>query len=453
MSQHLTRPLLLTSASLLLMVPSAFGDTSLQSQVSQLERQVHTQQKVLHTQASELKQLSRKSRQEPTSTKTMQVHVTYQKTPYTDLPVLQRASSGSATPILPTPTLKFQAGKSTLSINGFINAAMMGTNDGKNNDIFFGSGSPTSRLTLKDITQINPDFSAGATLELGFSINSLRTVDSSNPANSNLNMRVAELFVQTKLGKISLGQGSMATDNIAYSDFSGTGMISRATLEDIGGGIRLIDKATGSPEETILVGTYINGLDGLGRRGRVRYDSPTVAGFSLATSAGANNQQDQDVALKYAKQFGRTAIAAQVGYTSQQSLGPGPLATPATGHVLNLSAGFLLPCGLNLTGSYANLFAKQSGRNDPHYVYIKPGYQHRFLTLGMTAISADFARYDNMETSKSDATSTGFQVVQSVNPLNLAIYGGYRYFHIGKSGLANNFRNVKLATLGAMIKF
>lgn len=452
MTKHLVYPVL-ASASLLAMSTSSLAATSLQKQVRQLEKTVHAQQKMLNAQANDLKKLSRQTTTQAPQTKSTtssshHVSVTYSKTPFDQLPVLTRASSGTTAAILPSPALKFQAGKSTLSLSGFITTSIMNASDGKDNNTFFGSNSPTSRLTMKEITQLNPDFSVGGTFELGFNINSLSSVSQSSQTNSDLDMRVAELFIQTKIGKISLGKGSTATDNIAYSDFSGTRMLSRATLQDIGGGLLFVNKATNSTSGSPDVGDTINGLDGYSRKVRVRYDTPTVAGFSLATSAGENSSED--VAIKYGKQFGKTSVAAQIGYTSPQTITP-TTGTSARGNVLNASAGFILPCGLNLTGSYANLFAQGSGRKDPHYYYVKPGYQHRFFHVGMSALSADFGRYINFAQNSDKATAIGAQVAQSFDALSLSVYAGYRHFALDRT--STSYKNMNLAILGAMFKF
>ena len=77
-------------------------------------------------------------------------------------------------------------------------------------------------------------------------------------------------------------------------------------------------------DEAFVGGIGNNNFDGGGAtNGRVRYDSPTIAGFTLSASwaHGDDDDVDQDswsVALRYAGEFGAFRVAGGIGYQERE---------------------------------------------------------------------------------------------------------------------------------------
>jgi len=192
----------------------------------------------------------------------------------------------------------------------------------------------------------------------------------------------------------------------------------------------------------------VNGLDGFSRRNRARYDTPTYGGFSLATSAGESDRQD--LALKFGRAFGRTKLAAQFAVTSIQRFNPDTV-NSAHGDAVNGSAGIYIPGGLTLSGSLGAVLAKESGREDPHYYYFKPGYQREFFHVGPTAFSVDMGRYFDFAQNHDAATAYGVQFFQNFTRWDLAMYLGYRFFKLHRAG--SEFNDLNLVETGAYYRF
>ena len=107
--------------------------------------------------------------------------------------------------------------------------------------------------------------------------------------------------------------------------------------------------------------------------------------------------------------------------------------------------------GLNLAVSAGQVKASQSGRRNLHYYFIKPGYQFHYFNQGLTAFSVDYGRYYNIAQNKDRASAYDIDLVQNIDTLHLAVYGGYKQFKLQRPG--SNFHNLSLFILGAIYKF
>ncbi len=86
-------------------------------------------------------------------------------------------------------------------------------------------------------------------------------------------------------GRISAGQGTMASDDSAEQDLSGTTMTTYTGFRSLAGGFQFRNAANGALSG-VDIGDAFDNFDGNSRKGRVRYDTPTFAGFVLSASYG-----------------------------------------------------------------------------------------------------------------------------------------------------------------------
>ena len=130
-----------------------------------------------------------------------------------------------------------------------------------------------------------------------------------------------------RLGRVTVGQQSKATDNIAEMDLSRTSVVSLSSPETWNEGFFLRSANDGFSVVTpgllffaganfSLVGDLWRGnLDG-GRGNLVRYDTPVIGGFIFSAAWGEDD--DWDVALRYAGSFNGVSIKAGIGYHDGQ---------------------------------------------------------------------------------------------------------------------------------------
>ena len=207
-------------------------------------------------------------------------------------------------------------------------------------------------------------------------------------------LRKAEGYLNSQqFGVLWLGQGSMASDGTAEVDLSGTDVIGYSNVSDLAGG-QLFAFADRNGLSAVNVGSVFSNLDGLSRKLRVRYDTPSFAGFTLSSSYGTQVVPEPteidvwDVALRYAGEFGGFKMASAVAYSDTGS---------ANRYDGSLSVLFV-PTGISVTaaGGYDDGLDSPGGR----YLYGKLGYQRQFLEQGVTAISIDAYTGDDIATAR-----------------------------------------------------
>jgi hypothetical protein len=234
-------------------------------------------------------------------------------------------------------------------------------------------------------------------------------------------LRKAEVYLESKeYGKFWFGQGSMASDETAEVDLSGTSVVGYSLLSDMAGGpfFRLSDGTL----STVHVKDAFTNYDGLSRKLRVRYDTPSLGGFSLATSVGTQVVPDTtdvavwDVALRYDETFAEFKLGGAVAFSRP---GDGNSTYDASMSLLHLATGI----SLTLAGGYSDKEAV-----DGRYGYVKLGYQADIFEVGKTAFSVDayFGKDIAGKDSKSDAF--GAQVVQNLDYLKTELYLGARTY-------------------------
>jgi hypothetical protein len=233
------------------------------------------------------------------------------------------------------------------------------------------------------------------------------------------------IYVTPSIGTFSFGQGSIATDATAEADFSGTSVIAYSSLQDQAGG--QVFQLAGGGASGFDIGDAFNAFDG-GRRFRVRYDTPTYAGFSLAVSGGrevlarGNDDEFYDIGLTYKKDYGAYEVDGRAGLSIRDSdeellLGSFAVLHKATGLNLAVAAG-----------------RQQEG--DDQYVYIKGGIKRDWISIGETRLTLDYYSGDDFAVTGSESESVGLAVVQKVDAWNTELFASYRTFEFDGSGSA-----------------
>ena len=246
-----------------------------------------------------------------------------------------------------------------------------------------------------------------------------------------------------RLGKVWVGQGSMASDSSAEVDLSGTSVVGYSLVADMAGGpfFREGDDVLSS----VHVEDAFTNFDGLSRKLRVRYDTPSFAGFSLATSVGTQVVPDDtgitvwDVAARYDNTLEDFQVAGAVAFSkpdNDESLFDGSIS------VLHE------PTGLSLT-----LAAAYSDEEivDGRYGYLKLGYQTDFFETGKTAFSVDAYFGKDIAGDATESRSFGAQVVQHLDYLQTELYLGARSYAYEEA--TADFDDSFAVLAGARVKF
>lgn len=334
-----------------------------------------------------------------------------------------------------------------VSLYGHINKAILYGDNGDASDWYFVDNiNSQTRLGLRASIDTTSGWVVGGRLEYGFVSNGSSDVNQNSTfdaTSSNFKLRWAEVsFKNDSYGKFSLGKGSSASDGTAEVDLSGTTVATYSAFSDVGGAFLWYDSGTGETTELEVGDVYTN-MDGLSRTDRIRYDTPTFAGFGLAASASSGEAFDG--ALTYSRDFSGTKFAAALGLAD-----PGDIESSYDG-IYSGSASVLLPMGLNVTFSAGSFDQKESGRDDPFSWYTKLGYKTKFYEGATTAFAIDYGETEDLAADGDTAKAWSIAAVHNVIDWGTEFYLMFRAYELDRPD--TDFDDMTLFMTGARVKF
>lgn len=334
-----------------------------------------------------------------------------------------------------------------VNLYGHLNRGFLWSDNGDSSKVSFVDNSNSqSRLGLNALVMPSEGFKVGGKIEYGIKSNASTDIsqNETNDATSvNWNLRQADIFFDSdSYGKFSIGHGSTASDGTAEVDLSGTSVVSYSSVEAISGGQFYYDANTDTLTEFRVKDIYHN-MDGLGRDDRFRYDSPTVAGFTLSGSAVSGDAYD--TALKYSRAYGDTKVAAAVAW-----------ANPADTNVsvdnqYDGSMSVLLGNGLNATIAAGLREMKDDGRDDSTNWYGKLGYRLDICSLGTTSLSVDYGESADIRNDGETGETWSVAMVQDIPAWSTEFYLAFRNYSLDSD--TGSYDDVNAVMGGARVKF
>jgi predicted porin len=349
----------------------------------------------------------------------------------------------------------------SLTVYGHVNEAVLWWDDGEETNAYVVTNENSrTRFGFRGDARISPEWSAGYLLEVGVRSSNSATVnqlaDDLVPTNLALDLRHGAWWIESnRLGRVWVGQTSMATDGITEINLSNAAQIGSNDINNWNGGFFLrLDRndrllARGTGPGGVVVGLTWAGINSQAnanvgdgdRRNLVRYVSPTFSGFTFSWSWGEDDFWD--VALRYANEWNGVRVAAGIGFqqwtdgdarTILRENGGFDLVSVNTGSqgdrgcadldfvisdfgrgsdvdcsALGLSASVMhVPTGLYITGAYGRLqdenrrllfaqrtdgFVRNADDTDQHW-YIQAGVERNFFGLGKTTVYGEFFQGD-----------------------------------------------------------
>jgi hypothetical protein len=349
--------------------------------------------------------------------------------------------------------------KANVSISGQINRALLATTDKNDVDVFHVDNDASStRFRILGDYNFSNDIKFGAAIEYEIEYASSDSVDQNTAGlgdDLGITDRRFELMATSKkYGSLWLGRGAMATDGTSEQDLSGTGLAGYSNVKAIAPSVLF---PTGNDElSEVTVGRVFDNINGLGLSERVRYDTPSYAGFMASLSI--SRAGPADAALRYSGKVGDAKVVAAIGYADRD---PEKLfdvflrekdaqinGRTEIDFLLNGSASVLFENGFNLTAAWGGIQFVKARRNEPRYAYGKIGYKSHLFGFGHTAISADSYINQNFQDDRDGWMAPGLQLAQNIDAWNLEAYLGMRhYFPYLPTG--RNFQNISVGMLGA----
>ncbi len=335
--------------------------------------------------------------------------------------------------------------KVKLSISGQVDRAMNVIDDGDNTDAYFvDNDASNTRIRFVGTAEVNGDLTLGSRLELAFTPNSSANVNQNDQETGNsYDERWADLSLASKkYGKLYLGKGSTASDNTAEVDFSGTAVVAYASFADIAGGMLFYDSDSDNLSN-IKVSSAFTDFDGLSRKSRVRYDTPTFYGFGLGASAISNRRWDSALTWSgsgYGLKFGAAAAVAYINGDDANYQYDGSFSA------LHEAS------GLNFTFSAGTQDADDS--ENPYSLYGKVGWQTAFWSVGKTSLSIDYGYSDNVYAENYHGDSFSAAAVQSFSDYGTELFLQFRLYALDAPGRSDqDLDDINVATVGARVQF
>lgn len=374
--------------------------------------------------------------------------------------------------------------KVSLTISGHVNQAILFWDDGDESDAYV-VGNANDDLTifrLEGDAKINAGWRAGYLIELEVNNASSAEVDQTNDDGaSELGISEVSMFIESEqLGKITWGLTGQPSDGVPEIDLSGAVYAGYAAIADVGGGFQW--RLSNGALSGVTLGDVFDDLNG-DALNIIRYDTPTIAGFTLSAAWGEDDILD--VALTFEKALGDFDVAAGIAYTDNRDNDEDD--NPLDQETLAGSISVLhTPTGLNITfAAGERQFNDTPARRDANFYYVKAGIFQRFNTLGKTAIYGEFGQYNDMfynngadgaaeaEISTaltggaaniitgSEAKVFGIGLVQYIDAAAMQLYVAYRHHEINFDAVdagnnavaANGIKDFDSVLMGGRIEF
>jgi predicted porin len=414
--------------------------------------------------------------------------------------------------------------KVSLEISGHVNEELIWWDDGRESNVYqVTNDNSRTRFRFKGKAKIDADWEAGYLIEIGIrTANSKRFTQNNDEGDDTasdvgLDLRDSVWYIKSKkYGTGWVGLTASSTDQITEVNLTQTKDFAKySDVEDTGLGLFLRSSAnqrlSALSWRRLLGDSGDQPGEGERRFNLVKWDSPTIAGFTASASWGEDDFWD--IALRYAGEFGGFKLAAGIGYleitdgpetktecnarggglggsddSCQQFGGSVSVIHEKTGLFLNLGAGQKKDEAIATTTVFAG-----TGANDDQWFWsAQAGIERKFNEYGKTTIYGEYYDYsgapinrivDGPDGGVSDAVSpflagndsaiwdTGLQVygagiAQGFDKAALVLYLTYRHVEgdltlrqlngagaatgaIGKAALDD----LDLVTAGGIIKF
>ena len=390
--------------------------------------------------------------------------------------------------------------KTSLEVWGQVNKAIVAWNDGNNHNVNLGADNTnaSTRFGFRGSAKVSGDLSAGYSMvieqasgaktstftqgidKVGVDKYGFGTNDAA------VTLRESNWWLESvAIGRVTVGRFVNPAAPQGNIDLGGISNVAGSSMSLIGGSLAWNTGMGLNP----IGATLANTTDAAGNYGTrengVSYVSPTIAGFSLAASAGGALTDvsmaptgyglTTGVALKYANEFDKTIrVAAAIGYERAAVEANNSLSTYAGGASTNtglsLSA-MHVPTGVFAQGYY-NTYVRGDGAtatNAAHQWMVQAGISKNWFGIGATAPYAEYGIANNgmnaflLPTALPGATGIpaskvamlGLGVTQNIDAAAMQIYGGYRTFKASTDlcTLVDGCKDIGIFTLGAAIKF
>jgi len=340
----------------------------------------------------------------------------------------------------------------TVQLYGQMSRSVMFADDGHQSKWFHVDNQPSStRIGINASGTISPGLRAGGRIETEMKSNPSNVVSMTNASTGGVSGNVLwaerwlEAYLEGGFGRVTMGQGSGAADDVSTIDMSGTNMPNGTCPTDWGGGIQTRTAAGGNGPATVA-GFLGDCNDFQSRYDRIRYDSPTFGGFQARVSQGQQSGTGEAVeaSVWYTGKLAGDFQAA-IGYSNVNNATAAGVPDRET---IGFGVGWLHTSGFNVAVNWTEVSGISAAAGDDRKgttTWFKVGYK-----FGQHAVGLDYALYEDIAAAGDEGDSIGLGYVWA--PTRWAeFFSGYHLFTFDRPGAS--LEDVTVFTLGTRIRF
>lgn len=216
--------------------------------------------------------------------------------------------------VLEATTVRKGNRKVSLTVSGHVNHAILFWDDGDESDAYIvgNSNDDLTMFRFEGDAKIAPGWTAGYLIELELATTpSAEVSQGDDDATDELAISESSIFIESEqYGRLTWGFTAQPSDGASEMDLSGGIFAGYSSVDSVGGGFEW--RLSGGALSGVTLGDVFNNLNG-DTFDIIRYDTPTIAGFTLSASWGEDDIWD--VALTYEKELGDFEVAAAIAYT------------------------------------------------------------------------------------------------------------------------------------------
>ena len=257
----------------------------------------------------------------------------------------------------------------------------------------------------------------------------------------------------SRFGDLTVGYGATASDGLAEQDLSGTAIVTGADMRLIGGDFAFEQSVSGgngkTGAEVILADSHYR-VEGLGRRMRLRYDSPAWRG--LRGSFSTDRFGAADVALRWRRDFDRGWRAAVAGGVATGVKTP----RDPDGSQFASSFSVIAPWGTGATMAFAapNPFRVISDRERSEFFYYgKISQTLNLFDFGSTSASLDYGFTQWHRRVGEDVEKYGVALTQQFWRGRISAYASLHTMDLDEVEINSEVDETQTVTAGVVIRF
>mgnify|MGYP001802108902 FL=1 len=332
------------------------------------------------------------------------------------------------------------------TIYGQLNFGALQVNNGTGRERYLAENpNIPSRVGIRWLFPLQNASTLTIQLETGLGLTNLSEV---SPSNDTLefdfqraDLRLFELiYAVDAWGRLSLGQGSMASDGASGADLSRTGLAMAPAVADLGGSTQFL--APDGTDTGVFVEDVFDDLSGL-RRFRLRYDTPDWNGLTLSFAHGMDilrrgrNLEFTDMAVTYRFDADNFILEAIASYEWVDRVEERAVASASLLH--------------KQTGLNAAVATGANQRGEGAYIYAKLGVVSDLTRHGPSAFAVEYYDGDDLGGKGLRSEAIGIGATQTIEAWNLDLVAAWRRYDVSSPMQA--FRHVDVIMLGARWQF